>query len=45
MTHQNAFGVTLSIPNHRIMKRTTLHGLIKAANLTDEFYRQVFDSL
>jgi len=45
MTHANQFGVTLSIPNHRKVKRTTLHGLVKAAGLTDSFYRQVFDSV
>lgn len=45
MTHPNAFGVTLSIPNHRCVKRPTLHGLIRAAKLTDTLDRQVFDSL
>jgi predicted RNA binding protein YcfA (HicA-like mRNA interferase family) len=45
MTHANAFGVTLSIPNHKTVKRPTLHGLVRSAGLTDKLYRQVFDSL
>ena len=45
MTHANVFGVTLSIPNHSVVKRTTLHGLVRAAGYKDGFYRQVFDSL
>jgi predicted RNA binding protein YcfA (HicA-like mRNA interferase family) len=45
MTHANAPGVTLSIPNHKCVKRTTLKGLIRAAQLKDSFYRQAFDSI
>ncbi len=45
MTHPDIFGVTLAIPNHRIVKRTTLHKLMRAAGLTDAIYRRTFDSL
>jgi predicted RNA binding protein YcfA (HicA-like mRNA interferase family) len=44
MTHPNVFGVTLSIPNHKIVKRATLHKLIRSAGLTDAAYRKIFDS-
>ena len=43
LTHPDIFGITLSIPNHRIVKRATLHTLIRSAGLTDRDYRKVFD--
>jgi predicted RNA binding protein YcfA (HicA-like mRNA interferase family) len=45
MTHPDVFGVTLAIPNHRIVKRTTLHKLVRAAGLTDAIYRRAFEAL
>lgn len=44
MTHPSISGVTLSIPNHRSVKRATLHSLIRAAGLTDKAYRSAFDA-
>ena len=45
MTHPDVFGVTLSIPNHKAVKRATLHSLVRAAGLTDSDFRRAFDAV
>jgi hypothetical protein len=45
LTHPNVPGVTLSIPNHKEVKRPLLHSQILKAGQTDEKYRAAFDSL
>ncbi len=45
LTHPNVKGVTLSIPNHPIVKRALLHAQIIRAGLTDTLYREIFDSI
>jgi predicted RNA binding protein YcfA (HicA-like mRNA interferase family) len=45
MTHANSAGVTLSIPNHKTVKRATLHRILRSAGIADSLYRQVFDTL
>ena len=45
LTHPSVANVTLSIPNHREVKRPLLHDQIKRAGITDEKYREHFDSL
>jgi predicted RNA binding protein YcfA (HicA-like mRNA interferase family) len=45
LTHPNAPRVTLSIPNHKEVKRTLLHKQILRAGRTDEEFRKTFDSL
>ena len=45
LTHPEVFGVTLAIPNHKIVKRATLHNLVRTAGLSDKAYRKTFDSL
>ena len=45
MTHPSHSGVTLSIPNHREVRRGTLHSLVRSASLTDKQYRAMYDSL
>lgn len=43
MTHAAHLGVTLSIPNHKEVRRGTLKAIVAAAGLTDKQYRQSFD--
>lgn len=45
LTHTNHFGVTLSIPNHKEVRRGTLHSIVRSAGLTDKQYRNLFDNL
>ncbi|MDQ2925841.1 MAG: type II toxin-antitoxin system HicA family toxin [Acidobacteriota bacterium] len=45
LTHPAHFGVNLSIPNHREVKRGTLKSLVRDAGLTDQKYRNFFDNL
>ena len=45
LTHVNHFGVTLSIPNHKEVRRGTLQAIIRNSGLTDKQYRNFFDSL
>lgn len=44
LTHPLIANVTLSIPNHKEVKRPLLHAQIKRAGITDEEYRKQFDS-
>ena len=45
LTNPQRANVTLSIPNHREVKRALLHTQITKAGLTDEQYRTAFDSI
>ncbi len=45
MTHPDHMGVTLSVPNHKEVRRGTLKALVSAAGLTDKTYRARFDAL
>jgi len=45
LTHPHYPGITLSIPNHKEVKRPLLHAQIVKAGRTDEEYREAFDSL
>ncbi len=45
MTHSERSGVTLSIPNHKEVRRGTLKALVAVAGLTDKQYRARFDAL
>ena len=45
LTHPGFSRVTLSIPNHKEVKRPLLHTQIAKAGRTDEEYRDAFDSL
>jgi len=47
MTRPNIKGVTLFIPNHKIVKRTIIDidASAKQAGITDSVYREIFDSL
>jgi predicted RNA binding protein YcfA (HicA-like mRNA interferase family) len=44
MTHPDRMGITLSIPNHKEVRRGTLKSLLKSAGITDKIYRDVFDA-
>jgi len=44
MTHPNHFGVNLSIPNHKEVRKNTLKALVAAAGITDKAYRVFFDA-
>lgn len=45
MTHPAHFGVNLSIPNHKQVRKGTLKQLVSKAGLTDEQYRVFFDGV
>jgi predicted RNA binding protein YcfA (HicA-like mRNA interferase family) len=44
MTHPNHFGVNLSIPNHKEVRKGTLKSIVAAAKLSDKQYRAIFDA-
>ncbi|HEX9200120.1 MAG TPA: type II toxin-antitoxin system HicA family toxin [Acidobacteriaceae bacterium] len=45
MTHRSRAGVTISIPNHKEVKRETLKSIVRVAGYTDKQYRLYFDAL
>jgi predicted RNA binding protein YcfA (HicA-like mRNA interferase family) len=45
LTNPNAAGVTLSIPNHKEVKRPLLHAQLVKARISDEDYRKKFDEI
>lgn len=46
LTHSNHFGVTLSLPNHKeVRRRGTLHSIVRSAGLADKQYRNLFENL
>jgi predicted RNA binding protein YcfA (HicA-like mRNA interferase family) len=45
LTNPNIPNVTLSIPNHKEVKKQLLKRQIELAQLTDSLYREVFDSV
>ncbi len=45
LTHPDHARVTLSIPNHRVVKLPLLKRQIQIAGLTDKLYRSMFDTL
>lgn len=45
MTHRNFANVTVSIPNHKEVKRETLKSILRSIPYTDKNYRLYFDAV
>jgi predicted RNA binding protein YcfA (HicA-like mRNA interferase family) len=44
MTHPNRENCMISIPNHKVVKRSTLKAILRVAQIPDKVYRLFFDS-